>query len=79
MPNLIFLTCPSHRILDKTQMGILPISRFRVNPLKKYYSNSNKPGPVSKPDKGKKATWKKFDEDVIAANFGITAHFPICG
>ena len=36
-------------------------------------------GPVTKPDKWKKAASEKLDDDVMPANFDIIAHFPIYG
>ena len=36
-------------------------------------------GPVTRPDKWKKAISKKLDGDVMAANVDIIAHFPIYG
>ena len=36
-------------------------------------------GPVSKPDKWKRATPKKLDDDIMSGNFDIIVHFPIYG
>ena len=36
-------------------------------------------GPVTKPDKWKKAASEKLDDDVMPANFDVIAHFPIYG
>ena len=33
MRNLVSITCPSLQVFGKAQMGLLPISRFLVNPL----------------------------------------------
>ena len=36
-------------------------------------------GPVTKPDKWKKATSKKLDDDIKSGNFDTISHFPIYG
>ena len=36
-------------------------------------------GPVTKLDKRNKTTLKKFDDDVISANYEVTVIFPIYG
>ena len=36
-------------------------------------------GPVTKHDKRNKTTLKKFDDDVISANYEVTVIFPIYG
>ena len=83
MPNLISLTCPSLQILGKTQTGVFPISRFPDDPLEKYCCNSNdidmKLEPVTKHDKGKKATSNKLDDGIMSANFDVIAIFLIYG
>ena len=35
--------------------------------------------PATKPDKWKKATSKKLDDDIMSENFDIIGHFPIYG
>ena len=81
MPDLVFITCSGLQILGKIQTGVFSISRFLVNPLKKYYHNSRtsddidmKLEQVTKIEKKNKTTSKKFDDDEcqkFAASFSF--------
>ena len=61
------------------------ISDFQISSqfLKEYCFNSNnivmKLRPATKPDKWKKATSKKLDDDIKSGNFDTIGHFPIYG
>ena len=82
MSHLVSLTCPSLQILDKTQMGIFPISGFLV----KFFINKNrhksrtsddidmKLGPVTKLGK-RKETSKEFDRNVVSTNYDTSFIF----
>ena len=68
MSNLVSLTCTSLQILDKTQMGVFPISRFLVKSItNKHCRNSRasididmKLGLVTELDKTSTMTSKKL-------------------
>ena len=87
MPNLVSLTRPNLQIMGKTQTG--GISDFQISSqslLKGNCHNSGtsddidmKLGPVTKLDKRNKTTSKKFDDDVISANWDLIVIFPIYG
>ena len=71
VPNLLSLTCPSLKILGKTQTGAFPISRFMVNlTLKKIFI-------TPKLDKRNKTTSKNFDNDVISKNCDVIIMFSL--
>ena len=69
MPNLVYLTCPSCQVLDKTQTGRV-IYNFRISSqslIKPSCHNSRtsddidrKIGPVTKLEQRDKATQKKL-------------------
>ena len=78
MPNLVSLTRTSLQILGKTQTGVLPISGFLVNPLRKKTvitiemgDINMKPGPGTKLDKRNKITSKKLDKDYMSGNCDV--------
>ena len=83
MPNLVSLTRPSLQILDKTQMGVFPVSGFLLKSLiNKNGHNSRtsndiviKLGPVTKLDKRNRATSKKFDDDFVLTNYNVVVFF----
>ena len=68
MPNLVSLTHPSLRILDKTQTEVFPISEFLVKSLIHKNCHNFRPrndidmklDPVTKFDKRKTATSKNL-------------------
>ena len=65
-PSLVSLVCFSLHILDKIQTGVFRVSAFLASPKKNCHKSrtSNdidmKTGPVTKLDKGNKATSKKL-------------------
>ena len=83
MPHLVFLTCSSLQIFEKTQMGVFPISGF----LAKFFINKNryksrtsddidmKLGPVTKLDKRNTTTSKEFDSNVVSTNYDTSVIF----
>ena len=81
--SFIFLSQLSLQILDRTQTGVFPITRFLVNPLLKEIviivrtsgGIDMKRGPVTKLDKRRKTTSKKFDNDVMSKNCDAIAIF----
>ena len=84
MPNLVSITRPSLQILDKTQTGVFPISRFLDNPYKRNNSRTSydidiKLGPVIKLDNRNKTTSKKFEFDVMSENCDVIVIFQIFG
>ena len=88
MPNLVSLTPLSPQILVKTQMGVIMISRFLVNPVvilawpihsKTSGDIDTKLGSVAKFNKRNKTTSKKFDDDVMSVNCNFIINFSIYG
>ena len=87
MPNLISLTYPSLQTLFKAQTGVFPIFGYLVKSLvNKNCNNSRnsddidvKLGPATKLDKRNTTTSKKFDDDVVSANYDVIVIFPIYG
>ena len=70
--------------MDRTQTAVFPISGFLVNPFQKNCDDSRtsndidmKLGPVTKLDKKNMATSKKFDDDVLLANYVVIVIFQI--
>ena len=62
MPNLVSLTFPSLRILDKAQMGAFPMSRFLVKPrMNKSFFKSRTSYDVD----------MKLDDDVVSVNYDV--------
>ena len=84
MPNLASLTRLSLQILDKTQTGIISISWFLVKSLiNKNSRPSNdidmKLEPVTKTNTRNTTKSKKFDDDIVSANYDVIFIFPIYG
>ena len=83
MPHLVFLTCRSVLILEKTQMRVFPISGF----LAKFFINKNryksrtsddidmKLRPVTKLDKRNTTTSKEFDSNVVSSKYDTSVTF----
>ena len=84
MSNLVSLTHPNLKILGKTETSVFPISAqtlIKVNCRNSRTSDDidMKLGPVTKLDKRKKTTSKKFDDDVMLENCDVIVIFPIYG
>ena len=86
MPNLVFLLPQSPDVRQNLNRGISHFQTSGQSLTKKNNHNSRtsddidmKVGPVTKPDKGKITTSKKFPDDVMSANCGVIVIFPIYG
>ena len=79
MPNLVFLTQPFLQILDKTQAGVFPISRFLVKFLQdKNCHNSRTSNHIdmkfeslTKLDNRNTTPSKKVDVGIVFANYDV--------
>ena len=80
IPTLVSLICPNLQILGKTQMGVFPISGISGQFLISSKTSDDidmKLGSVTKIDKRKTKTTKKFLDDVMSANCDVIIIFAI--